>query len=426
MNFNTLLEVFGFTPDDFIDLPIQSDELDDISSFRIIQKATIKNCIHCNSTSIVIKDYYDTYIRTTTNVNNPSRLVIRRVRMKCKDCNKTFSHPLNGYSNKHRITKQVEESIIQDFTRTISFSEIAKTYSLDKSTILKLFDRKVRYIPGEQLPEILCIDEIKFSKDPLRKYVCVLSDFNSRRIVDIIESRRLPFLKEYFSNKKLGELKKVKYFITDMYDGYARIHDLYFPKSIHIIDLFHVIKQLRDTTNHIRVVTMNSLVDKEMIEYRFMKKHWEYFLIRRKDVPYGYFVVKSTGETASNDELIQRCLKLNKHLWDSYECLQELYFYKHVSNFEEAHRFLDRVITKLRASLYEDLHKVADTYNNWRYEIANAFDMSSKPKRYTNGLAEGINNKLKTLCKISYGFGSFDRFRKRALLISNYDTKKGR
>ena len=39
---------------------------------------------------------------------------------------------------------------------------------------------------------------------------------------------------------------------------------------------------------------------------------------------------------------------------------------------------------------------------------------------YTNGVAEGNNNAVASLIKIAYGYGSFERFRKRILLIKTY------
>ena len=41
-------------------------------------------------------------------------------------------------------------------------------------------------------------------------------------------------------------------------------------------------------------------------------------------------------------------------------------------------------------------------------------------RAYTNGVAEGNNNVVTSLVKIAYGYGKFERFRKRILLIKTY------
>ncbi|MCH3909118.1 MAG: transposase [Bacilli bacterium] len=44
--------------------------------------------------------------------------------------------------------------------------------------------------------------------------------------------------------------------------------------------------------------------------------------------------------------------------------------------------------------------------------------------RITNGIAEAINNVIKTIIKSAYGYRNFDRFRKRVMLIVTYSKKK--
>ncbi len=51
------------------------------------------------------------------------------------------------------------------------------------------------------------------------------------------------------------------------------------------------------------------------------------------------------------------------------------------------------------------------TIRNWIGEIISYFD-----KRTTNGIVEGINNKLKLIKRIAYGFRNFDNFCTRVFL----------
>lgn len=54
-------------------------------------------------------------------------------------------------------------------------------------------------------------------------YCCILYDHNKREIVDIIKSRQLPYLNEYFNAIPGSERNNVKYFVSDMYDGYKNV-----------------------------------------------------------------------------------------------------------------------------------------------------------------------------------------------------------
>ncbi|NCA95451.1 MAG: hypothetical protein EOM74_00560 [Methanomicrobia archaeon] len=66
-----------------------------------------------------------------------------------------------------------------------------------------------------------------------------------------------------------------------MYDGYANIYRSYFPKALHVVDLFHVITQLTTAVNRLRTQTMNAKARKGSVKYNFMKGHWKYFLYRK-------------------------------------------------------------------------------------------------------------------------------------------------
>ena len=58
-------------------------------------------------------------------------------------------------------------------------------------------------------------------------------------------------------------------------------------------------------------------------------------------------------------------------------------------------------------------------YIRWRVEIANGLAKTQNEIHYTNAIAESLNNQLKTIIKVAYGYKNFERFRKKALLIIN-------
>jgi transposase len=55
--------------------------------------------------------------------------------------------------------------------------------------------------------------------------------------------------------------------------------------------------------------------------------------------------------------------------------------------------------------------KSIETISRWFGEVAGYFD-----NKTSNGAVEGINNKLKLIKRLGYGFRNFENFRVRALL----------
>ncbi|MCB6405441.1 transposase, partial [Megasphaera massiliensis] len=75
-------------------------------------------------------------------------------------------------------------------------------------------------IPKSPLPEIICIDEVYALKDNHSKYVCILLDFLSHEMVDMLPDRKKYSLLNYFDRIPIQERNNVKYVVIDMYSVY--------------------------------------------------------------------------------------------------------------------------------------------------------------------------------------------------------------
>lgn len=424
MDFNTILSCFGFEPEEFVDEPLEPIKADYGFILEVKQKIDKRICPNCGSLNGVIKDHRVVEYNISNHSNDFKTLRVIKTRFQCKDCHSTYTLPLKGIKPKTKFVEYNKALLLQDFTKMMTFEEIGRTYKFSSMRIIQLFDELVPYVPRRPMSEVLCIDEIKFSNNSEGKYICILSDFVSGDCLDVISNRKMEYLIDYFNKIPLGEAKRVKIFISDMYDGYASIKNRFFPSAIHVIDMFHIIRQLTTAVNRLRTRLMNRRKKYEGendLYYKFMKSKWELFLIRKNKTFKKTYQPKGYNYEFNCFDLIQECLSLDMDLWDGYNLLQELFGYHYYRYYDDANDFLNRIINKLRAGRNEILEKVADTYEKWRVGIINAFTMKyDRNRRYTNGVAEGNNNSVSSLIKIAYGYGSFERFRKRILLIKTY------
>lgn len=417
MNFNTFVVRFGLDPNNFKEIPNDPIKTDDGFIYELEEKIRKDKCPFCSSNLIDIKGYYFESIKMTINISIKEVLRIKRVRYKCKNCGKTFTLELTGISKYCTVSNQNKILMINDFHSPITFSDIAKKYDVTKATTLNIFDTTFKYVKRRNMPKILCIDEFHFSSQFDQKYCCVLVDYETKKIVDIIRSRQIEYLRDYFSHINENERSNVKYFISDMYDGYSTIRNSFFPKSLYIIDLFHVIIQLTNAINQIRTITMNHNVFKGSKEYNFMKSNWKYFLCRAEKIPNKFYTYKITGECIHYDKMVHLCCLKNHDLLNGHNILMDLYKYSRTNTYTEACDFIEFIAKRLIESQNDILKKVGETYNKWKPGIASAFAKNQTNLNLSNGIAECLNNKIKTILKISYGYSNFSRFRKRVLLI---------
>ena len=420
MNFNTVLLRLGIDPDNFINQESDPIKTDRGFIYEVAQKSDIRTCPYCLSEKTVVKDHDIVEINCSETDHIQDVLRIKKVRFKCKNCEKTFTPRIKGIEPYSKISEQKKRMILNDFTKSITFSQIAQRYQLSSARILQFFDENVPYVPRYPMPEVLCIDEIKFQEEYDQKYCCVLYDFHKKRIVDIIKNRQMPYLDEYFSAIPESERQKVRYFISDMYDGYATVCRRYFPQSTHIIDLFHVITQMTNAVNRLRVNTMNAKVMKDSFEYNFMKTHWKEFLCRYSRIQDKFFTSRKTGEHLHYDDLVFRCVRFDKALLEAYNTLQDLFKYDRYTTFSGSLEFIENIAARLLSSDSDILRSVGRTYRKWKVGIANGLAQNQNRIHYTNAIAESLNNQLQTIIKSAYGYHNFERFRKRALMIISY------
>ncbi len=111
---------------------------------------------------------------------------------------------------------------------------------------------------------------------------------------------------------------------------------------------------------------------------------------------------------------------MDTSLLQSYYDLQDLLQYSNKYTFDEALCFINWISTRLNGCESDLARSVGRTYYKWRIEIANALSKKQNKTRITNAVAEGINNKIKTIVKSAYGYNNFIRFRNRVMLISLY------
>lgn len=424
MDYNSLLLRLGLDPNNFankLNEPIRTERG---FIYEVEQKNEYRFCPHCQSKDVYVHAYRTVEINCSESNQITDILRVKKVRLKCRECGKTYTPPLDGIEPYAKTCNQTLQLIYNEFTNKITFTDIAKRYGLSTNRIIQIFDEKIKMVPRRPLPEVLCLDEIKFQTDVACKYVCILYDFHRREIVDIIISRQMPYLREYFSNLHLSERNKVKIVISDMYEGYATMANYYFKAAIHIVDMFHVIRLLTTAINTLRVRTMNLLPDKDSPEYHFMKKNWKLYLCRLTAVPDRYYTYKKTGQMFHYDDLLNRSIHLNQSLWTAHNTLQDLLNYQDKYTFDEALRFIERITNNLKNVASPLIQEVGRSYHKWRVEIANAFSKTQNNIRYHNGVAENINNHIKSITKSAYGYRNFERFRKRAMLILTYAKPK--
>lgn len=273
-----------------------------------------------------------------------------------------------------------------------------------------------------KLPEVLCIDEFKNLSCGKGKYACLLLNYETGEIIDVLENRLLDYLQYYFNRIPIDELKGVKYVVSDMYEAYKHLAITTFPNATLVIDAFHYIRYISDALNRIRR-RIQEYFGRASNEYKILKKYWKLLTMNSNKLDdkvrsWDYFEYQM-----SSKEIVKEIRSIHPDINFAYLKKEDfLSSYKKVS-FDKAESYLICFINSLKQSNIKELKEVSDTFKNWLPYIVNSFNKDEYGKRMSNGKIEGSNNKIKVIKRVSYGYSDFYHLRNRIMYIFNENEK---
>lgn len=373
-------------------------------------------CPHCGSLDCVIKDagVWQT-VRHIPYNHRGSALSFHKRRLLCKDCRTSFYETPYWIHPSLRMTQALYDSILLDLLEPISFSQVARRNCVSTENVQAVFET-IRFGLPKKLPQTICIDEFKGNSgiwDSKRqkwyrnKYHCNISDGDSHAVIDILDQISGVYLGQYFHQFSPEQCKQVNFFCCDMSSGFVSVSKKCFPQAKICIDPFHVVKRLNEMVDDVRIRFQHQFQNAGDTEnYKKLKSISR--LLKTKEYNQSAYWGKRLNE---NKQRLQDAFAVAPDLLEAYEALQ--FFHDILASFPYSIQYeeLTEWIRQYTASEVEEVHSAACTIRHWRGYIQNSWKYGK-----SNGLSEGLNNKVKVLKRVSFGLQRFDAFRKRILL----------
>ena len=378
-------------------------------------------CPECGSVSCYSHDFRPRRIIHSRFTNQPCDIIYNRRRYKCKDCNKIFNETNYISSGNNRISDITLNAILKDLKTTDSYTNIAKRYNLTTQTVLNYMDR---YIDPQrrELPEVLCIDEFKNLSFGKGKYACLLMDYQTGNVIDVLPNRRLDYLQYYFNHISVDERNKVKFVVSDMYDGYKHLAQLTFPKATLVIDAFHYIRYVSEAFNQVRR-RIQEQFPKKSREYKLLKNYWRLLSKDSNKLKNRFGRWSNFKNECDTYEVIQEIKNIHPDIKTAYLMKEDFFSSYRKINYEQAYAFVTTLINSFENTNLPEFIELAKMFKNWKEYIVNSFNKDEYGRRMSNGIIEGSNNKIKVIKRVSYGYSNFYHLRNRIFYIFNEDEE---
>ncbi|WDP84667.1 MAG: ISL3 family transposase [Desulfobacter sp.] len=245
----------------------------------------------------------------------------------------------------------------------------------------------------------IAIDEISIGKG--HKYLTIVMDLESGRILHVGEGKGGEALKSFWTKVKISKAK-IKAVSIDMSPAYlsAVIENL--SGSAIVFDRFHVVKLFNEKLSDFRRKLYNLLANTGQQK---LLKGVRWLLLKNPE---------NLSDDKKEAQRLEEALKINQPLLVVYYMKEELRQIWNQKKKETAEKIVSNWINLANISKIPMLMKFAKTLAVHRQRILSYYDY-----RISTGPLEGTNNKIKTMKRKAYGYRDSEFFRLKLLDLHN-------
>ena len=341
----------------------------------------------------------------------PTYLRLKKQRFVCKSCNSSFTAETTIVKKNCFISQNTNALVVIKSADAQPLISIARDCSVSSTTVQRVITKAAKaYKPHHQgLPKHLSFDEFKYAKGQMAfEYINVLTG----DILDILDQRTSRTIKDHFiANYSLRDRKQVETVTIDMNAGYVNVIKEMFPQAKIIIDRFHLVQLINRSMNKCRVRIMNTFNTsngEDLKKYRRLKRYWKLLLKKESELSHTDYKFYPMFGQRLEVNIVREMLNYDTELKANYELYQEILRAMTNSDFNTLENILHRRSTTLISSYMKTSLKTLRKHLPY---IKNSFIYP-----YNNGRIEGINNKIKVLNRVAYGYRSFTNFKDRIML----------
>lgn len=390
-------------------MPPQDSIILDLPDFKIIEVLRINTltlrveyegevkCTHCSCLHVRIKDSFIRRIRHVLYGQRPSWLEVKAHKYFCNQCRKYFNSRFPGIKPRMRATEPCRAEVATLHHNGWSQRTLSEHIGLGPATIERWYqDRfvvKNNELLGAHCPRVMGIDEHFFTRKD--GFATTVTDLTKHKVFDVVLGRSESSLRP-FCRKLIGK-DKVRVVVMDLSETYRSVAKKHFPNALIVADRFHVIR---------------------LVNQQFVKTWGQLDEVGRKHR--GLLSLMRRHPDRMRED--QR-LNLNKYL-DEISGLRPIYmFWQELNrllrlkrqNQQQCRRIIPEylwMIEELKKINFAPLQTLGHTLESWKEEIARMFRFSK-----TNGITEGLHNKMEMISRRAYGFRNFENYRLRVRVL---------
>ncbi len=353
---------------------------------ELVRQTRVFCCSGCGQVCTQIHEVIRRCVRDLPILEADTFVWFPRYRVACPTCGPKVE-ALPWLSPWARVTRRLAESIIR-LCRVLPVQHVATWYGLDWDTV-KALDKAA--LAAQLLPvdlsgvTVLAMDEFALRKG--HRYATVILDPRRKRVLWVGRGRTREDIRPFFQQLGPAGCQRLHAVVMDMNPAYEEEVRAHCPQAEIVYDLFHVVaKYGREVIDRVRVDEAHRLRHDRAARQVIKSARW--LLLRNREN------VRPEDRVTLRD-----LLAANRRLAAVYVLKDDL---KHLWRYSypgAARRFFDDWYQRAVRSRIEPLKTFA---RNLKGKLVGILAHCRYP--FHTSLLEGINNKIKVLKRMAFGY----------------------
>ena len=350
-------------------------------------------CPRCQTCCSRVQESRPRCLRDLPILERPVMLWLHLRRFACCGCRHRPWETSTTFGERVQWTERLYHQVRAEFLRGCPGNELARRYGLSARTLFRWTFERSRGGRPRQLGRAIGIDE--YARRKGHRSNTLIVDLESGQPIATFKGRRAEDVIAWCNSRPQAERDRVEVVVLDMSKTFFAAIKAVFGEQVHVIDRFHVVQQAVSALDAVLRSVQKQLDPEEAKALKKLRKRW----------------LKSADQL-NVDELIARYEWRRRFpaLRETLNWVQDLRKWFDRKYDKPAREALVKLIERASQSVQEPLQRIAGTLTRWFDPIVRYIRY-----RYSNGLTEGFNNKIKLIQRMAYGLRNEHNRRKRIL-----------
>lgn len=323
------------------------------------------------------------------------RCELQRYRCKEKECSFDRQQDISFAKGSRSYIKRLVPYVV-DLLKIGTIKDVSDKLGIGWDTVKEIHKEYLQAKYGK--PSLKGVSRIGIDEFAVRKghvYKTIVVDLDTGRILYVGDGKGADALEGFWKRvRRIG--LEIKVVTIDMSAAFfASVVDN-IPEATIVFDHFHVVKLMNEAVDKVRRDAYRDVKDKAV----------------KKAIKGTRWLLMANSEALDNKEKLEKALSLNDSLFKAYYLKEDLRQIWMQVDKKDAETKLLEWVDMMRKTGIEHLVKVANTVMGYRTGILSWYD-----HRISNAKVEGINNKIKVLKRVAYGYRDEDYFRLRLFAL---------